>query len=364
MMIDNEHENDEVIDTTEQEGEAEAHEESNEPSEEPKPTLRDALTTALEEQKAQEEGQISENDKKPEAKAKEPGDEQSSTAPELKPIDPPRFWSEEKKKEWAKLPRDWQEYLLEQDTKTQKYTGTISQEKAKYERQHKELVSAVDEETRAALQQNQIPETEYFKTLAKADADVRRDPLGAVLKILNGNGKSLQDLVARAQAEEQIPEHVRQAFHERDALAAEKQKYEAQLNEIKINTFVDRIESFAQETDASGNRVRPHMDDPEVQQEVSRLIPLIFQANPDAKEAQILSEAYRRATSYLPHIVEAETQKREQQRIAEERKAVEKARRASMPLSSSGVSATMSAKPSSLREALAQSLKQQREGRI
>ncbi len=343
---------------TEEEFETEEQTEEEEGQEDKPKSIREVVEAAAEDLKS---SQISDEATEPEIKADAPREESTE---QKAPLNPPRFWSDEKKKEFSTLPRAWQEFLVERESQTERYSGTLSQEKAKYEKAVREINQSIPEETRAMLKQRGVDEQTYIKGLVKVDQFAQRDPEGAALWILQQNGRSLEDLQARMQAEMAMPESVRKVYAEKTQLEEEHRRANEELEEIRVNSFVGQIEAFAEEKDLKGEKLRPFMEDAQVQHEVKKLIPLLWEQVPTATPQQVLEEAYRRATSYLPHIREVESKKLDEQRKLEEKKIIEKARRASSSISSSaGVSASMYAKPTSIKDSIKLSLQQMREGR-
>lgn len=267
-------------------------------------------------------------------------DEISSDATPLDPVEPPRFWSADKKEHFKSLPREVQEYIVEKENERDSYTNrTVEQERKKY-RAESEIKEAL-EPIREQLQLKGINEGQYVRQLLAADSFLQTNPKEAVRWFAESNGVDLQELLYEAQMRPQLPPEIQtmyQRLQELESIEAQRQAQYEHLNGVQSTH--SEIEKFALETNDKGELLRPHFK--EVQDQLVDIVARLREEDPSASPKTILRLAYDEAVSPIKEKLKLQTEKAR----------LEKARRAASSVYGSPGSGEGKVQPKNTREAM------------
>lgn len=273
---------------------------------------------------------------------------------QLEPIEPPTSWNAESKAAFAELPRGLQEEVARIEKEQQKHFTQRTQELSNYRRNYEEVDRAFEPYLDNIRMSGQTP-GQVVSTLLAWDSHIRNNPTEAIQAIAANNGIDLNELVYQQSNADPAMQRVSQLER-----MIQQQQEEAQKREqAQLRSGMEaEVNSFSTEVDTEGNLLRPHINDPEIIQEMSAQIGVLRSINPGASNRDLLQEAYNRALSLNPKFnVEADAEKRkaeEAKRLAAKKKKVAQAKKAGSSLKSNGSTsnAVKHAKVSGTRNAL------------
>jgi hypothetical protein len=225
-------------------------------------------------------------------------------APDTPAIEPPNSWTAEAKTNWAKLPRETQDYILQRESEAQKALTTNGQRIKNFE----PLERAVAQH-QAYLDRRGIKPEQAFDFLLRAQMHFDQDPLGAATAILRSYGVDLPAMLSGQQA--QAPDINSQMLQRRldnieGAIHQQQQQAAQQLQRLEQEQMAD---AEAQLTEF--RKDKPHFED------VRGIMGLLMREG----KADTLDRAYDMATNAIPEIrqrIQADQRKAEEAKRAEE----------------------------------------------
>ena len=175
-----------------------------------------------------------------------------SAEPAEQPLSPPDRWSAEWKTQFASLPREAQQVLLERETEYNKGFTQTSQEAAALRKQYEPLEQVLGPR-RQNWQMQGMNETQAVGQLLAISDYADKDPAGFIqwfaqqrgINLSGQTGQQPEGQPPTEQAQTPGPDYVRQEIQ------AFKQSLEAEKVQQEINTFKEGKEHF--------DTVRPHM---------------------------------------------------------------------------------------------------------
>lgn len=227
-------------------------------------------------------------------------------------IEPPVSWSADAKADWAKLPPVIQQAVIKREQEISNGGRQWSEEKRRFE----DLLEPV----RQAASRYGIDEREGLQRLVAAQNALDRDPVNGIKQIAQSYGVDLTTMSTN-------PDH-RVVDPMLSTLSQRLESIEQTVQQERMQSAIQTVESFKSTKDASGNPAYPHFEDVKV--EMGKLI--------DSGEAKTLAEAYEAAIWRNQSVREkllAERESKFTPRQSEEAK-VAKAKSAAVSLKGSG----------------------------
>ncbi len=296
-----------------------ASEEDETPSE--TPSEADKETDVEDEPEETPEGDDSEETKKT-ADSEESGDDKTDQTKEgdddpaaQSAIDPPARFSETDKETFRSLPREAQEILAARNQEmeadyTRKTTEIAEQRKAA------ETFSAVVEPYQAYLASMNTTPERAFQVLISADYQLRNGTPEQKVKIaaqlVRDYGIDLTEL-SELSEDEQVSPEMAQLTQRQQNLERYVQGQQAQVTAQVQNDAEAYIKTFAEEKDASGNLLHPHLD------KIRAVMGSLIDANPEWD----MQTAYENAVWGNPALREENlaTQRKDAEEAAESKRA-------------------------------------------
>lgn len=205
-------------------------------------------------------------------------------------IKPPSTWKKASKEAFAKLPPETQREILESEKERDRLFHAGRTELAKASKKYDgldEIFEPYDREIIAAGSSR----AQVVGQLLETQAWLNQDPVSGIRAMIASYGLTPEQVINGAGTEVN-PEI--QAL--RDQLNQVTQfiqgQTQTQANQVR-ESITQEIHSFASETDASGNVLRP--DFPDLVNDITELALLIRHKNPNAAPRAVLTEAYERA---------------------------------------------------------------------
>lgn len=192
------------------------------------------------------------------APAPEPvADSKSAATPEVaveQAIEPPSFWSADRKAIFAKAPKEVQQAVAEYEAKRTEWANSVARDSERgkaVEKRAQEVFAPYAEK----LKQNDLDPFEAAKQLLAWDDAFEKDPLGSIVQLMQENGITPQDLMNGYQQQPQYPQdpRIEQALAE----AREAKQFAQQQRELiaqqQQKQFMSEVERFKSEKDSAGN---------------------------------------------------------------------------------------------------------------
>jgi len=228
--------------------------------------------------------------------------EELEAAPEPEPAyEPPSMWSKEYKdvfNEWGQLERgrEYQKAMLELYGNTQSYVTQREQEAARY-RQQVEQWNSVFEPFQQQMNLRGVEPAAFTRQLLSYYQQLNQNPAAVIQQLAQNYNLDLANLGADApyRSPSEIANEQRLAMLERQLQQNLKQARDGEFQRLH-----QQIDTFASETDASGNPLRPYFE--QVKEIMTRQI--------RGGNAKTLNEAYDQACKLSPELMaQAEAQR-------------------------------------------------------
>lgn len=179
---------------------------------------------------------------------------------ELEPIDPPHMWGKDYREmftSWGELEngRKYQEAMSNLWKETQGHVTKKEQEAAQYRRQYEQFNGLFDP-YRQEMQMRGINPVGLTNQLVGYYANLMQDPSAGIQRIAQEFGVDLNKLVAE---QPYVPDEVRALQSRIDAFERQQAAQTQQAQQAEAQEVMKRLETFANEQDASGNLKRPHL---------------------------------------------------------------------------------------------------------
>lgn len=267
-------------------------------------------------------------------------------------LDLPVSWSETTREHWANLPREVQEFILRRERDFEQGVQQKAQEAARYRR----ALSAVDSvfaqypEIEDRINSSGVSKADYIRSLMQMASVYERDPVTCARQILQSAGVDPAQLIQRETASNSDPRIEQLQSELMQMRQAQMQQQQAQ-QQASYQSLVSAVQSWAEETDANGAKLRPYAQD--VADHMMALTSVIRQQKPSAAPYEVMQEAYEQAVRANPQVWQRTQQA---QRATAEREKARRAKAAGSSISGRAGSSTNSVPPSDLRAQLEQAL--------
>lgn len=170
-------------------------------------------------------------------------------------IEPPSFWSADRKAIFAKAPKEVQQAVAEYEAKRTEWANRIASESERgkaVEKRAQEVFAPYVEKLKEGGLQDPF---EAAKQLLEWNDSFEKDPLTSIVRLMQENGISPQDLFNGYQQQPQYSQdpRVEQALAEAKAakeLAEQQRNFIAQQQQKQ---FMGEVERFKNEKDSAGN---------------------------------------------------------------------------------------------------------------
>ena len=181
--------------------------------------------------------------------------------PELEPLEPPHMWGKEYKdtfNEWGNLEngRAYQEAMTKLYGETQAHVTKKEQEAAAYRREVDQWNSMFQPYANEFRMRGITPHAVTNQMLGYYQA-LQSDPAQAIQRLAKEHGVDLEKMV---QEQPYIPPEVAAMQKQLEQMQAAQQQREQYAAQAEQHQALQRIETFAKATDASGQPLRPHFD--------------------------------------------------------------------------------------------------------
>jgi len=268
--------------------------------------LRTAFETALKEHGAEDLGEEQVVESKPEpevepqpTKQEEVAKPQEEAKPEPEPVveEPaPPFWKENDKQLWSKIPPEARPIIKKYEEMRNR---AISQYKQAVNDKIGQWADTSFEEVfpperMRALRLEGKTAGQVTKALWEWNDFLDEDPEGAILEIM-GRYNLTPEILAQRGLQPPVIQQPLQDPRVDMLLQREQQMQENQEKE----TIKRQLDAFGQET-RDGRPLRPYWT--QVKSVVGRLLPLVYQENPDITDYEALQHAYERAVYADPQV--------------------------------------------------------------
>lgn len=256
-----------------------------------------------------DEAQASEADSETEEATQ---DEESEETESTATVEPPSDW-----------PQDWQDKFakLDSDEGRQLLIDQYKSMQADYTRKTQEIsdVRKAIEPIKEQLDLNGISEGQYIRQMVAADRKLNESPVEGIQFLMQKYGISADDLSGQSEDDEFSDPQVSQLKQEVNQLKQQLQQRDQQQQQASEQEIQQQVQSFANETDESGNLKHPDFE--HLKPAMAGLIQTGY--------AKSLADAYEQAKWADPQIREkllAEQQRQASQETEAQRK--EKAKKA------------------------------------
>jgi hypothetical protein len=273
---------------------------------------------------------------KAEPAAEAPPADKTPDQPEVVPA--PVGWSDEDRAHFATLPLNVQKTIARRESEREKALGTKSQEFADSKRRLDEL-DAVLKPHRQAWELNGISEAQALGRLFAAQKLLSERPAEGIAFLARQYGVDLSRPTQQAPTPNGIDRAITQRLErlEGTLTQAERARISEQQGQIERT-----IQSWAAETDKTGQPLRPHFE--AVRDHMTALLPTIRQQTPGISHTEMLNKAYDMAAFANPDVrqvlLDAQARSEQARKAAEARHKADKAKAASSSISGDGGTST------------------------
>lgn len=279
--------------------------------------------------------------------AKPDSSQEKEPAPQVSEEPAPQFWKEQDRQLWSKVPAEVRPILKKYEDMRNKavtqYKQAINDKIGQWSDASFDEVFP-PERVRALRLEGKTP-AQVTKSLWEWNDYLEEDPQGAILEIMS-RYELTPEALSQSGRQFQQPQ---QPLQDPRVDMLLRQQQEAQQAQEK-NQIKQQLEAFGQEPGNDGKPLRPYWN--QVKQVVGRLLPLVYQENPDITDYEALQQAYERAV-YVDPQVRTKLVSTQQNAVKFSDEKTLKAKEAASSLTGNSSSSTEPPKtPRSAREAL------------
>lgn len=215
------------------------------------------------------------------------------------PVLPPISWTADRKEEFASLPRELQEYVVQREKERETFLQKKSQELSEVNNAYQNINKVLDP-VKQHLSLQGLTEEQYLSQLVAADNLLRTNPQQAAQWLNQQYNLGLGVQTTDQQSDQ--TSHVDIATQQRlqaleSQLQQQQQSRQLQAQQTQEQMAVEAnsaVESFAVEVDEKGQLKYPYFAD--VYNDMVGVVNLLRQQNPNASHRELLGQAYEKAT--------------------------------------------------------------------
>jgi hypothetical protein len=237
--------------------------------------------------------------------------EKEQQADENEDISPPAYWTKEGKDQFSKLPKEAQKIILFNEKKANGFISRKVNELQNVAKRYSEIDAAIAPYEKSwnlnGITAGQVMR-QFLSMQELLDTDLRQ----GLERIARSYGKSLDEVLTQRTVYNPEMEAYQNRINELENMFY-RQEQEKAVNHH--NTLVNELKIYSDETDSSGQKIRPYFED--VAYDIIPIFEALKRYMPDASPRELLDEAYKRAEAISP-IVQQKKQ-RQQQNISRSR---------------------------------------------
>jgi hypothetical protein len=311
---------------------------------EPSPAAVETAPAAPESGRARDEaGRFTKKENSDQSPSTDVVETPAASEPAPASIEAPRSWSAEKKALFAQLPPDAQAYIAQRETELHNKLTAEGAERGRIAKEYGEIGQLIERERDSWANLGFTPSAAIGQMIA-TQRGLDANPVEGILRLCQSYGIHPAQL---AQATPQIDPQIAPLYRQVNSLQEQLQARDAAFEQAQLAQANKVVEDVRNETDASGNRLRPHFET--VEPELDAFLALVMQQRPGASQRDVLAEAYDRAVYANPQTRALVLKEQQAQSEAQRAQAVRQKAAAGSSLTGAPGAALVSNAPKSIR---------------